>query len=38
MPDLQRIARYWGLSYSYGVKDADGIFSVGHIANPPPQP
>jgi hypothetical protein len=37
-PDAERIARYWGLSSGYGTMDATGIFSVTHIANPPPQP
>jgi hypothetical protein len=35
-PDADRLARYWGLSSSYMVKDAKGLFSVSRIANPQP--
>jgi hypothetical protein len=35
-PDLQRLARYWGLATGYTTKDATGLFSVFRIANPKP--
>ncbi|MEI6862342.1 MAG: hypothetical protein WCL04_08825 [Verrucomicrobiota bacterium] len=35
-PDFAHIARYWGLSSGYGVKEAKGFFSVNRIANPLP--
>ncbi len=35
-PDLTLIARYWGLSTGYSLKDAKGFFGVSRLAYPPP--